>query len=150
MREQHAQEVRTVADHLATVTRIYEAFGRGDIPFVLDQLADDVQWETWTDWSPQEAGVPWLLPRRGKEGALEFFKIIGAWTFTEFQVVALLAGANQVAAEIVLGVKLPGSGASLHDEEFHLWTFDQAGKVTRFRHYVDTAKHIAAARASSG
>ena len=27
-----------------------------------------------------------------------------------------------------------------------VWTFDDDGRVTRFRHYSDTAKHIAATR----
>jgi ketosteroid isomerase-like protein len=27
----------------------------------------------------------------------------------------------------------------------HLWTFNDAGKVTRLRHYTDTAKHLKAA-----
>jgi hypothetical protein len=26
----------------------------------------------------------------------------------------------------------------------HLWTFNDDGKVSRLRHYTDTAKHIAA------
>ena len=96
-----------MTDHRATVTGIYEAFGRGDIPFNVDRLADDVQWEQWTAWSPHEAGVPWLQPRRGKEGALEFFQIIGTWTITEFQVLALLPGEAKVAAEIVIDAQLP-------------------------------------------
>jgi hypothetical protein len=37
------------------------------------------------------------------------------------------------------------TGNRLRDEELHLWTFDDAGRVTALRHYVDTAKHIAAA-----
>lgn len=40
---------------------------------------------------------------------------------------------------------LPG-GKRLRDEEMHLWNVNAAGKVTRFRHYADTAKHIAVAR----
>ncbi len=134
-----------MVDHLETVTRIYEAFGRGDIPFMIEQLADDVRWEDWTDWSPHRAGVPWLQERHGEAGALEFFQIVGTWKVTEFQVRGLMAGGNQVCAEIEIAVQLP-SGAAFRDQEMHLWTFDDTGKVARFRHYVDTAKHIAAAR----
>jgi hypothetical protein len=32
----------------------------------------------------------------------------------------------------------------VRDEELHLWRFGSDHKVTAFRHYVDTAKHIAA------
>ncbi len=34
-------------------------------------------------------------------------------------------------------------GVRFLDEEIHLWTFDESGKVARFRHYLDKAKHIA-------
>jgi ketosteroid isomerase-like protein len=134
-----------VADHTATVAAIYQAFGRGDVPAILDALADDVQWEHWTSWTPHQAGVPWLRPRDGKDGAMEFFQIIGAWTIRDFRVLDLMASGQQVAAEIVIDVQLP-SGAAFRDEEMHLWTFDDGGKVARFRHYVDTAKHIAASQ----
>lgn len=30
---------------IETVQQIYAAFGRGDVPFILSQLADDVEWE---------------------------------------------------------------------------------------------------------
>jgi ketosteroid isomerase-like protein len=33
--------------NIATVQSLYEAFGRGDIPAILDMQADDVTWETW-------------------------------------------------------------------------------------------------------
>lgn len=135
-----------MTDHLTTVGGIYEAFGRGDIPFLLDQLADDVAWEQWADWTPQQAGVPWLRARSGKAGAMEFFQIIGAWTFTDFQVRAIFGSGNHVGADCKVAVRMPESGVTLEDEELHLWTFDDAGKVIRFRHYVDTAKQIAAAQ----
>ena len=35
-------------------------------------------------------------------------------------------------------------GGHYRDEEMHLWTFNDKGKVSRLRHYTDTAKHIAA------
>ena len=135
-----------MADHRATVARIYEAFGRGDLPAILDHLADDVEWEQWERWSPHEAGVPWLRPRRGKDAVAEFFGIVGAWEMRDFRVLNLLASDTQVVAEIVIDARIPDTGATVRDEELHLWTFDEAGKVRRFRHYVDTAKHIAAAR----
>jgi len=128
---------------LATVGAIYEAFGRGDVPAILETLAEDVRWEEWADNRAQKAGVPWLLSRRGREGAAEFFRSLGVMTFKSFRVLALLAGGNQVAAEVDLEIEI--AGKPIHEEEMHLWTFDEAGKVVRFRHYADTAKHIEAA-----
>jgi len=134
-----------MSDQIATVASLYEAFGRGDIPAILDHLADDIQWEPWADTSAQKAGVVWLQPRQGKAGVLEFFQIVGEMGVTDFRVLSLLEGGNQVVAEIVIDASLPGGSGGFHDEELHLWTFNDAGKIARMRHYVDTAKHRAAA-----
>jgi ketosteroid isomerase-like protein len=132
--------------NLETVKAIYAAFGRGDIPAILDTLADNVAWESWADNSAARAGVPWLQPRSGKAGAAEFFGLIGSTLVVkEFRVLALMDGGDQVAAEIVVECDVSPSGGHYRDEEMHLWTFDAAGKVSRLRHYVDTAKHIGAA-----
>jgi ketosteroid isomerase-like protein len=58
-----------------------------------------------------------------------------------------MADDNQVAAEVVIEVEIPVTGGHYRDEEMHLWTFDETGKVIRLRHYIDTAKHIAAWKA---
>lgn len=129
---------------LTTVSSIYEAFGRGDIPGVLTYLADDVRWEDWADNAAQKAEVPWLKFRQGKDGVQDFFQVIGSLTIKDFQILSLLTGGNQVAAEILFEAEVPATGKRYRDEEIHLWTFNDAGKVIRFRHYVDTAKHIAA------
>lgn len=52
---------------------------------------------------------------------------------------------RQVVAECGPHSRCPGGGR-FADEELHLWTFNDAGKVTRLRHHCDTAKHIAASR----
>jgi ketosteroid isomerase-like protein len=134
-----------MTDSLAIVQSIYAAFGRGDVPAILDRLADDVRWEAWDDNSAQKAGVPWLQPRRDKAGVLAFFQLLGAGKVHDFRVLSLMANGNQVAAEIVIDAELPGAGR-FRDEEIHLWTLNEAGQVVRLRHYTDTAKHIAAAR----
>jgi ketosteroid isomerase-like protein len=136
-----------MTDNLATTSAIYGAFGRGDIAAILDCLSPDVRWEEWPDNSAQKAGVPWLRARYGKEGALEFFGVMGGVQLHDFRVLSLMAGGNQVAAEIEIEFDVPSlEGARrMRDQEVHLWTFDESGKVVRMRHYVDTAKHMAAA-----
>jgi uncharacterized protein len=53
------------------IKQTYEAFSCGDIPAVLDNLAEDVQWST-----------PATLPQggqfQGKSGAMQFFQAVGA------------------------------------------------------------------------
>ena len=138
-RDQRAQ------DNAAAVAGIYAAFGRGDVPAVLDALAEDVAWEDWTDNWAQRAGVPALRPRRGRDEVAGFFELLGQWQLLEFAVLDVIGSGRQVAAEIRASFALP-DGGRFADEEVHLWTFDDTGRVVRFRHYLDTAKHIAAAR----
>jgi uncharacterized protein len=135
-----------MTDPLATVGVIYEAFGKGDIPAILDQMADNVRWEEWADNTAQKAGVPWLQARQGKDGVLEFFKVMGSLQVMDFRVLSLMAGGNQVAVEFELEFAVPNTGRRQRDQEMHLWTFDDDGKVIRLRHYTDTAKHIATAQ----
>ncbi|MFW3173022.1 nuclear transport factor 2 family protein [Geodermatophilus sp. CPCC 206100] len=130
-------------DNAATVARLYEAFGRGDVPTILAALADDVRWEDWADNHAQRAGVAHLAPRRGPEDVAGFFELLRGWTVERFEVLDLIGTGRQVVAEVSASFRTPGGGR-LEDEELHLWTFDDAGRVTRLRHYADTAKHIAA------
>lgn len=133
-------------DVLATVQGIYAAFGRGDIPAILDALAPDVAWESWADNAAVKAGVPWMLSRHGRAGAAEFFGVIGAGLkIHDFRVHAIMTSELQAAVEVEIDAEVVATGRRYLDEEIHLWTFNAAGRVVRFRHYVDTAKHMWAA-----
>lgn len=133
-----------MTDNLTTIAGIYEAFGKGDIPAILNCLSDDVQWEQWADNSAQKAGVPWMQARKGKEGVLEFFKIVAGLSIKDLGVLSIMGNDRQVAVEFFIEAEVPSTGGHYRDEELHLWTFDEQGKVVRMRHYTDTAKHIAA------
>jgi len=134
----------TTQSHIDTVRSVYEAFGSGDIPAILELVSEDVHWDDWADSFAQRAGVPWLEPRTGRGGVADFFRIVGHLQVAEFSVLDIMAGDKQVVAEIVIDATTP-AGGRYRDEELHLWSFDAAGKINRMRHYVDTAKHIAAA-----
>ncbi len=57
----------------------------------------------------------------------------------------VIGDGRQVVAEVRAEFSMP-NGGRFADEEIHLWTFDESGRVVRLRHYLDTAKHIAASR----
>jgi ketosteroid isomerase-like protein len=57
-----------------------------------------------------------------------------------------MANERQVAAEFIFEAHVPSIGNHYRDEEIHLWTFNEEGKVIGLRHYTDTAKLIAAAK----
>jgi ketosteroid isomerase-like protein len=60
---------------------MYAAFGRGDIPAILSQLAETIEWE----YGMSNAGVPWLQPRRGRAEVPRFFESLNAFDLQKFQ-----------------------------------------------------------------
>ena len=135
-------------NYINTVSKIYEAFSKGDIPTIISFLADDVEWENWQNNSAQSFGLPHMIAYHGKENVHKFFEEVGKMNIKDFRVLSLMGNENQIAAEISLEIEMP-TGAVLKDEEIHLWTFNDSGKVIRLRHYIDTAKHINAFKAAA-
>jgi uncharacterized protein len=131
------------AANLAVVGCIYEAFGRGDIDHILDQIADDCAWESWLDNHGQKAGLPPMKPRQGRAGVAEFFAYVATMQIQEFQVLDMLASERQVVVEVQISIAMT-DGATVTDEELHLYSLNDEGKIIRMRHYVDTAKQIKA------
>ncbi len=138
------QTVDRVETNRAVIQQIYTAFGRGDVPAILDHIADGCRWEAWDANTAQRAGIAYLQPQNGPSGVAEFFSAVGDLQIHDFQVGDMLASTTQVAVEIIIDASTP-SGGRFRDEELHLWTLGEDGRVVRMRHHVDTAKHIAAA-----
>ena len=86
-----------------------------------------------------------MARRSGPAEVADFFAIVGTWTLHEFAVLDVIGNGRQVVAEVRAEFSLP-NGGRFADEEIHLWTFDESGRVVRLRHYLDTAKHIATSR----
>lgn len=123
--------------HLETVSSIYEAFGRGDVPAILERMHPEVEW----DQGHQVDGIPWMQPRRGREGVGAFFQTLADMEFHRFEVVDLLSSATRVVALINLEATWKPTGRRASDRELHIWEFDAQGRVIAFRHSLDTYTH---------
>jgi ketosteroid isomerase-like protein len=123
-----------------TVHRIYAAFARGDVRAILDQLAEDVDWEFAYS---ADIGIPWLVPRRGRAGAGAFFQALADnLEFTRFAIDHIVGDGPVVVALASLEAKVKATGKALREtEEAHIWHFDAGGRVVRFRHAADTLQH---------
>jgi len=102
-------------------------------------LDENVAWEKWDGNEAQKAGVPYMREHRNPEGVLEFFGETAKLGITNFEVVSIMDGGDKLAVEFNIEAARFGK-----EEEIHLWTFGENGKITGFRHYLDTAKHITA------
>jgi uncharacterized protein len=76
-------------ENLRIVRGIYNAVGRGDVPAILDRVADDVDWSA----EAESHAAPWYGARVGKAGVASFFTdLAGSIEITEFTPPALPPG----------------------------------------------------------
>ena len=123
-----------------TVRDIYAAFGRGDVPAILERLAEDVDWEFAY---PTDHEIPWLRRQRGHAGAVAFFQAAGDnLEFKSFAVDHIVGDGPVVVALVSQEIKVKSTGKTMREiEEAHIWHFDPRGRVIRFRHAADTLQH---------
>lgn len=121
-------------DNKRVVQSIFEAFGRGDVPGVLEHLSEDVTWK-----APGPDTIPYFGDRRGHGGATEFFVKLGTTVdFEHFEPGAFVAEDDRV---VVLGRergRVKRTGKSFDNEWALVFTFG-GGKVTGFQCYENTA-----------
>lgn len=124
--------------NVQTVRDIYEAFGSGDVPVILEKLSPDVEWEY-----PQTAtSVPWLQRRVGREAAAGFFQALDSIEMEKFVPKDLLEGKGVVVALLDVTFRVKATGQRVVEEdEIHIWRFDDQGMVVRFKHGADTHQH---------
>jgi uncharacterized protein len=128
-----------------TVQDIYAAFGRGDIPAILDKLADDVCWDHLPDGGgAQRHDVPWLRERTGRDEVAGFFDALGGLEIHVFAPTVILADGDTVVALIDEDATVRATGERFRDKTAHVWTFGPDGRVVEFRHVADTVKHVEA------
>lgn len=111
------------------VREAYDAFGRGDIPAVLELVADDVEWDVA---EVLVQGGSW----RGRDGTGQFFQQLGEkYEEITVDVQDLVDGGDHVVGVGVGRGRRRGGG----DVEYgfaHVFRVGD-GKITRFREYAD-------------
>jgi ketosteroid isomerase-like protein len=130
--------------NLETVQEIYQAFGTGNVPAILNHLSETVEWDVVYERSLTD--VPWTQPIRGKNNVVQFFQnLMENAELKHFDVTKFLDGGDVVVAlcDVELAVKKNGKKIQETDEA-HVWRFDSAGKVASFKHSADTHQHAQA------
>ena len=126
------------------VQEIYTAFGRGDIPFILDTLADQFEWH---HHGPSNL-IPWAKSRSSKAEVEEFFKqLSGALEIQSFEPRDYVAQGDKVVALGYFRARSKSTGRGFEEHWAMEWTF-RDGKVVGYRAYDDTAAMAAALRPS--
>jgi ketosteroid isomerase-like protein len=114
----------------------YAAFGRGDIPAILEVLSDDIEWHA-------PAVLPQGMDTVGKDGVTEFFgKVAESWGGLHVELDSIVASGDRVCAIGRAAGELDGSHTGYRF--VHAWTIDD-GLCARFDEYADPAPEVAAA-----
>ena len=124
----------TEQQNKAVVGGIYAAFGRGDLPAVLQALADDVLWE-----HPRPREIPWGGRRQGKEQVAAFFAALADTVAVEdLHVDRQLAEGDCVVALGHERMRVKRSARTYANAWVHVWIL-RAGRVVAFAEHADTA-----------
>ena len=124
----------TQQENLRIVKEIYDAVGRGDVPAILDQVTEDV------DWSAEAAShaAPWYGPRAGKTGVADFFRdLADSIEITEFVPHNFAAGQDDVHLLVRWTFRSIATGQRASMTMHHYWRI-RDGKVGYFRGSEDT------------
>lgn len=123
------------------VQRVYQAFGQGDIPGIVAELAPECQ-----VIHPQEAKIPWGGTFHGPQGFVDFLSTLTSHAdIEEFHVQQMLAGGNTVVALGREQVRVKATGKRYDTDWAHVWHVEN-GKVTRFQDFQDSAAIVDALR----
>ena len=128
-----------MADALTIVQTAYAAFGRGDIPALLEMLTEDVRWQFVGDRK-----APYTGTTKGRSQVGEWFgSVAQADDIQTFEPRQFLVGADHVS---VIGwersVAKP-SGKAFESEWVHIWRV-RDGRISSFLGMLDTEASAAA------
>jgi len=130
----------SVEENVQTAKDGYTAFGRGDIPAILELLTDDVE---WIEPGPADV-IPAAGTYRGKEEVSRFFGTLGEEVeIHRFEPHEFIAQGDHVVVLIHSEATVKRTGRKVTDHLAHIWTFE-GGKLARFEVFSDTAAIVAA------
>jgi len=129
----------TTKSNLTLVKKIYEAFGEGDIPKVLEMLDHNIQWRII---GPSDC--PFFGTFSGHKGFHKFLDQLGnAADIHTFEPKRFLEAGNAVVVTGIETATTKNTKISYTTEWCHIFTVE-GEKVVSFEEYLDSAPLVAA------
>jgi hypothetical protein len=124
------------------IQQAYAAFGRGDIPAILELLTDDIDWR----FHAAGTGLPYAGRFTGKPAVKEWFQMLAKTDDIQaFEPREFLAGPNHVTVIGWERAKPLPDGKVFESDWVHVFTL-KGDKVSRWIGTADTAARTAAVR----
>jgi hypothetical protein len=126
-------------NNMAVIQQAFACFGQGDVPGILNTLADDVTWQV-----APVANVPYTGTRNGHAGAAEFFALMAQCEdVLQFEPRDFIAQGDQVVVRGQYAGRVKDTGREYTTYFIHIFTV-RDGKIVNFDEYTDTAAIAAA------
>ncbi len=117
------------------IQTIYKAFGEGDLPTILEHLAEDVDWAS----EAESTVAPWHGVHRGKAQVPKFFAALGSSAdVLRFEPLTFAANDRDVLVVVRFGLRVRATGRAGEMDIHHWWRF-RGGKIAFYRGTEDTA-----------
>ncbi len=121
-------------ENVAVVRGLYEAFGKGDVPAVLGQMDQGIEWNEAENFIYADRN-PYVGPQAVLEGV--FMRLGSEWEgFTVTPEEWLDAGDRIVVLGTYSGTH-KATGRQVRAQFAHIWSVRE-GSVVRFQQYTDT------------
>jgi len=123
----------TEAENTARVTKVFEAFGRGDVGYIIEQLADNVRFTSHLD-----PAVPWAGQYSGKDDVARYFQALGgAIEVTDHPVNGLVAQGDIVVAMGDVTFRVRETGKAGSSSWVYVWKLAN-GEIQSYDQFNDT------------
>jgi uncharacterized protein len=120
--------------NVKTIQELYEAFGRGDVAFIVSKLTDDVRWTSRLD-----SIVPWTGDFSGKDRIPRFFEAIFESVDVEvFEPKEWIADGDTVASLGEFGCRVRATGKQSRTRWVFIWKFRET-KICSYEQFHDPA-----------
>jgi uncharacterized protein len=125
--------------NVAITQEIFARFGRGDIPAILELLAEDVLIEFYGP-----PAIPYAGTYRGQRDARRFFEtVLSSVDIHQFDAEEFIAERDKVIVTGHLRLTARATGGTIDSDFVHVITMKD-GKWQRFRDFMNTAVAVAA------
>lgn len=126
-------------DNLTATQKLFEAFGAGDIPAILEYVNDDIKIEFYGP-----SIIPYAGTYNGREEARRFFEtVLSSVVINQFEPQEMLADGNKVIVTGHLNLTAISTGGTIDSDFVHVITLTNT-KWSRFRDFMDTSVAVAA------
>ena len=124
------------AENKQKIEGLYEAFGKGDVAFIIGALDPNIEW-----WEAENFIYADKNPYRGPEAVLAgvFGRIMSQWQWFTVTPEEVLDAGDTVVGRGYYAGKYGKTGREVRAQFAHVFKMRE-GKVVKFQQYTDTAQ----------